>query len=142
METINIDGTNFSTEYLKSHSMDLDVYRLLDNARTINGHSVSPAEFTSSTLDCKSWQSVSRLKGMIARNNRRKIQKKRVIEGLPTFRYRSCDPIAYVLEVGTPEFRAAQRLCKLVPGINLYKEGTYLGMQPSEPTEKYWLTGF
>ena len=104
METINIDGTNFSTEYLKSHSMDLDVY--------------------------------------IARNNRRKIQKKRVIEGLPTFRYRSCDPIAYVLEVGTPEFRAAQRLCKLVPGINLYKEGTYLGMQPSEPTEKYWLTGF
>ena len=72
--------------------------------------------------------------------NRWRLMKENLFSSLEAFRYRSCDDLALVVKVGTPEYRALRRVEKILPNkISFYKEGTAFGMQPKGNVDYYWV---
>ena len=138
---IAVNGKEFATAIINNGS--LESFQIVDKAEEINGRKVAYYQWTTSSKDCQLWSLASSMMGSLARASRRREMARRTTNGMPTFRYRSCDDKAIVLEVGTPEYRAAVKLCKLLPKqFHLYKEGTFMGMEPKEETRRYWLMGF
>lgn len=138
---IAINGKEFATAIINNGS--LESFQIADKAEEINGRKVDYYLWTISSKDCQLWSLASSMMGSLARASRRGEMTRRALIGMPTFRYRSCDDKAIVLEVGTPEYRAAVKLCRLLPEkFHLYKEGTFMGMEPKGETQRYWLMGF
>lgn len=86
---------------------------------------------------------LSKLDGMRAwdiSHNRWRAMVSRLYSSLETFRYRTCDRLALVVKVDTPEYRALRRAEKILPSkVDFYKAGTHFGMQPKEDVNTYWV---
>lgn len=137
METIFVNGK----EYLLSLITEKDYYwgtvctlhRLIEDVNGVKANYLS-------TRYRKELRKIDGMRAWEISHNRWRTMVSKLYSSLETFRYRSCDKLALVVRVNTPEYRALRRAERILPSkVDFYKAGTHFGMQPKEDVDTYWV---